>query len=366
MIKFLDIHKLNVRFEVDFQKVFSDFLNSGTYILSNAVAAFEDSFAAYCGVKHSIGVSNGLDALQLIFEAYKILGTLKEGDEVIVPANTYIASMLAVSHARLKPILVEPYENTFTVNPQEVEKAITPKTKAVLPVHLYGQLTDMHSIGEIAKKYGLLVIEDAAQAHGAMDGSGKKAGSFGNAAAFSFYPTKNLGALGDAGAITTNDSELAAVILKLRNYGSEKKYHHLLKGYNHRLDALQAALLLVKLPFLDADNESRRSIARRYLSEIKNENLQLPFYEGSKNHVFHLFVIRSEQRDDLREFLLHRGIETLIHYPVPPHQQQAYSEWHHLHLPITEKIHKETLSLPINPVLMDEEIEELIRSVNLY
>lgn len=366
MISFLHLHKLNARFEADFKIAFSRFLNSGRYIMGDAVSGFEKHFAGYCGVAHCIGVSNGLDALQLIIEAYKVLGKLKEGDEIIVPANTYIASMLAVSHTRLKPIPVEPDEDTLNLNPHEIEKAITPQTKAILAVHLYGQLAAIEAIRNIGSKYGLLLIEDAAQAHGAVSKNGKKAGNLGDAAAFSFYPTKNLGALGDAGAVTTNDAALASVLQQLRNYGSAQKYHHPLKGYNHRLDEIQAAFLQLKLPYLDADNERRRQIANTYLREIKNSKIRLPFYDGSANHVFHLFVIRCAQRDRLQHFLAQNGIETLVHYPIPPHKQEAYAGWNHFSFPVTEKIHAEALSLPLHPALEDQEIQHLITTLNSF
>lgn len=366
MIPFLDVHQLNARFRADLQQAFSDVLDSGHYILSPAVTDFEKRFAKYCGVAHSMGTSNGLDALRLIFEAFKVLGKLKTGDEVIVPANTYMASILAISQSGLTPVPAEPDEETFNIAPEAIEKAISPKTKAVLTVHLYGQLSAISYIKSICKNYRLLLIEDAAQAHGALYKNQKKAGNLGDAAAFSFYPTKNLGALGDAGAVTTNDEALATVILKLRNYGSIRKDEHHLKGYNCRLDALQAAFLTLKLPYLDADNEKRRAIAQTYLEGIKNKNIRLPFYDGSKNHVFHLFVIRSSQRDRLKQFLFQHGIETRIHYPTPPHKQQAYKAWNPLSFPVTEKIHKEVLSLPLNPVMKPEEIEKIVAVLNSY
>lgn len=366
MIRFLDVHKINARFEEELKKTFSGFLDSGRYILGEAVAAFEKDFAGYCGTRYCIGTSNGLDAMRLIFEAFKNLGKLKAGDEVIVPANTYIASILAVSQSGLKPVPVEPRATTFNIDPEEVEKAITPRTKAILAVHLYGQLVDTKVLKDISEKYRLLLIEDAAQAHGAGDTHGKKAGSFGDAAAFSFYPTKNLGALGDAGAVTTNDPELTSVIFKLRNYGCTEPYVHPLQGYNCRLDELQAAVLNLKLPYLDADNDRRRNHARTYITGIKNEAIQLPFYNESHNHVFHLFVIRSRQRDRLRKFLLENHIETLIHYPVPPHKQPAYKHWNSLRFPVTEKIHEEVVSLPLSPVTSASDIEKIIAAINSF
>jgi dTDP-4-amino-4,6-dideoxygalactose transaminase len=366
MIKFLDLHKLNARFEAEFQSEFKKFLDSGYYVLGKNVRAFEKEYAAYCGTKHCIGVSNGLDALTLILEAYKILGKLQEGDEIIVPANTYIASILGITKAGLKPVLVEPNAITFNIEASEIEAAISRKTKAILVVHLYGQLTDMSEIYNIAKKQNLLIMEDAAQAHGAVNVEGKKAGNIGDAAGFSFYPTKNLGALGEAGAVTTNDSELAEIIIKLRNYGSASKYVNQYKGVNNRLDEVQAAFLRVKLPHVDADNEIRRQIALRYLNEIQNSHITLPSYQNNASHVFHQFVIRTKDRAGLQEHLNGNGIATLIHYEIPPHKQEAYKEWNHLHFPITEQIHAECLSLPINPILETTEVTQIISVLNHY
>src|SRR5690606_4064633 len=286
MIKFLDLHQINARFETQFQKVFKRFLDSGHYILGDEVQQFETNFAAYCGTKHCIGTANGLDALILIFKAYIQLGKLQLGDEVLVPANTYIASILSIIHAGLKPVFVEPNPETFNISPSEIEKQITNKTKAILAVNLYGQLADMKNINAIAKKNNLLVIEDAAQAHGAVLSSKLKAGNLGHAAAFSFYPSKNLGALGDAGAVTTNDDELAECIRLMRNYGSKIKYEFEISGFNNRLDELQAAILNVKLPYLDSDNKHRQEIAKRYINEISNPKISLPFYNNDTSHVF--------------------------------------------------------------------------------
>lgn len=385
MIKFLDLHKINLQYEPAFQERFRSFLDKGWYILGEEVQAFEQQFAQYCGTKHCIGVGNGLDALVLIFKGYIELGKLKKGDEVIVAANTYIASILAILQADLVPVLVEPNAKTFNIDPKEVEKAITTKTKAILAVHLYGQLSDMEAINAIAKKNNVLVIEDAAQAQGAVLNVHSQSqftdselpspnsqlptslsGNLGHAAGFSFYPGKNLGALGDAGAITTNDDALAKVLFSLRNYGSEVKYHNDLVGVNSRLDEIQAAFLSVKLPHLNQENAIRRKIAKRYLSEIKNSKIQLPFYDYSENHIFHLFVIQTEKREELQQYLLENGIQTQIHYPIPPHQQKALPQLNHLSFPITEKIHKEILSLPISPVLTAEEITTIITVLNQY
>lgn len=372
MIKFLDLHKINLQYEEVFQEKFKSFLDKGWYVLGNEVQDFERNFATYCGTKHCIGVGNGLDALVLIFKAAIQLGKLQKGDEIIVPANTYIASILAIIQADLVPVLVEPDENTFNINPKEIENNIRSKTKAILVVHLYGQLADMEAVNAIAVQNNLLVIEDAAQAHGCkMDvGSGemeeRKAGNLSYAAGFSFYPGKNLGALGDAGAVTTNDDALARTIFSLRNYGSETKYHNDFVGVNSRLDEIQASFLSVKLPFLDDENETRRGIAKRYLSEINNPKIVLPFYDGSENHVFHLFVIRTKKRAELQQYLSDNGIQTLIHYPIAPHKQKALPQFHHLSFPIAEKMHDEVLSLPISPVMTAEEIDFVVRVLNKY
>ena len=366
MIKFLDLHKLNARFETEFQQSFKNFLDSGYYVLGNNVKSFEKAYAYYCGTNHCIGVSNGLDALILILEAYKILGKLQEGDEIIVPANTYIASVLGITKAGLTPVLVEPNSETFNIDATKIEAVITPKTKAILVVHLYGQLVEMSEIQSIAKKHNLLVMEDAAQAHGAKSISGQKAGNLSDAAGFSFYPTKNLGALGEAGAVTTNDEQLAEVITKLRNYGSSSKYVNQYKGVNNRLDEIQAGFLTIKLQHLDADNEIRRSIAKRYLSEIKNPVLILPNYTDDESHVFHQFVIRTVNRAKLQAYLSENEIGTLIHYEIPPHKQEAYTEWNHLHFPITEKIHNECLSLPISPVMETADVTKIIAVLNTF
>ncbi len=359
MIKFLDLQKINLAYQEQFHDKIKLVLDRGWFILGDEVKTFEANFANYCGAKHCIGVGNGLDALVLIFKSYIQLGKLQKGDEVIVPANTYIASILAILQADLVPVLVEPRLDTYNINPDLIADKITAKTKAILMVHLYGQLAAMDELIAIGYQHNLLMIEDAAQAHGLpFKGS--------NARAFSFYPGKNLGALGDAGAITTNDDELAKVFTSLRNYGSEKKYHNEFIGINSRLDELQAAFLNVKLPHLDADNDKRRSIAKRYLLEIKNNKINLPYWDLSSNHVFHLFVIRTENRAALQEYLLQNNIETMIHYPIPPHQQKALAHWNSLSFPITEKIHNEVLSLPISPVMTKEEVDFIIQIINKY
>jgi dTDP-4-amino-4,6-dideoxygalactose transaminase len=340
-------------------------LDKGWFILGDEVQSFETNFANYCGTKYCIGVGNGLDALVLIFKGYIQLGKLQKGDEVIVPANTYIASILAILQADLIPVLVEPRLESYNINPDLIADKFTSKTKAVLAVHLYGQLAEIEKINAIANEHNLLVIEDAAQAHGAASNH-LKAGNLSDAAAFSFYPGKNLGALGDAGAITTNNESLANVLYSLRNYGSEKKYHNEFIGTNSRLDELQAAFLNVKLPYLDSDNEKRRAIAKRYLSEIKNDRIILPTWDLSDNHVFHLFVIRTNNREQFQNYLSENGIETMIHYPIPPHKQKAFATWNSLSFAITEQIHNEVLSLPISMIMTTGEVDFVIEIINNY
>ena len=366
MIPFLDLKKINEPYETAFQEKMKVVLDNGWYILGNEVKEFETSFANYCGTKHCIGTGNGFDSLVLIFKGYIQLGKLQKGDEVIVPANTYIASILAILQADLIPILVEPKLETYNINPDLISDKITSKTKAILVVHLYGQLAEMDAIHEIAVANDLLVIEDAAQAHGAIRNQKSRISNQKSSVAYSFYPGKNLGALGDAGAVITNDSDLAEVIRSLRNYGSETKYYNDYIGVNSRLDELQAAFLNVKLPNLDTENEWRRTIARRYLSEIKNDKIIVPNWDLSNNHVFHLFVIRTQNRIDLQDYLHQNGIQTVIHYPVPPHKQKAFSNWNHLSFPITEKIHNEVLSLPISPVLTMDEVSYIVSVLNKY
>ena len=370
MIPFLNLKKINKQYEKEIKEAVNRVIDSGWYILGEEVKSFEEEFANYCGTKHCIGVGNGLDALKLIIRGYKELGTFKEGDEIIVPANTYIATILAVSEENLKPVLVEPELNTYNINPDLIEEKITEKTKAVMVVHLYGQTCEMEKIWNIAKKYNLKIIEDSAQAHGARY-KDKKAGNLGDAGGFSFYPGKNLGALGDGGAVTTNDKNLAEVIKAVRNYGSHKKYENLYKGINSRLDEIQAAVLRVKLKHLEDETSMRRKIADWYIKNINNNLIKLPLDKSIdvinyKNHVWHLFVIRTENRDKLQKYLQENGIQTLIHYPVPPHKQKAYKELNYLSLPITEKIHREVLSLPISPVQTLEDTKYIVEVINRY
>ena len=359
MIPFLDLKKINKPYEIAFQEKLKSILDNGWYVLGNEVKEFETNFANYCGAKHCIGVGNGLDALVLIFKGYIQLGKLKIGDEVIVPANTYIASILAILQADLVPVLVEPKLETYNINPDLIQEKIASKTKAILVVHLYGQLAQMNAIHEIAVANGLLVVEDAAQAHGAVSNLKAASKNKKSSVAYSFYPGKNLGALGDGGAVTTNDSELATVIQSLRNYGSETKYYNDYIGVNSRLDELQAAFLNVKLPNLDADKVHEQKL------HLINK-ITLPFWVLSNNHVFHLFVIRSENRTDLQDFLLKNGIQTVIHYPIASHQQKALSNWNHLSFPITERIHDEVLSLPMSPVLTADEVDFVVRILNQF
>ena len=361
MIKFLDLHKINERFRDEIDARIKEVLDSGWYLLGNQDKTFEENFAKYCGVKHCIGCANGLDALTLIIRGYGF----GDGDEIIVPANTYIASILAISENGCTPVLVEPDINTYNINPDLIEEKITPNTKAIMVVHLYGQAVEMEKIWTLAKKYNLKVIEDSAQGHGAMY-QGRRTGNLGDASGFSFYPGKNLGCMGDGGAVTTNDDELAAKIRAIANYGSHKKYCNLYKGVNSRLDELQAGILDVKLKYLDQDNERRRDVAKYYLKNIKSEKVILPKYNGDNSHVFHVFAVRVENRKQFQEYLIANDVQTLIHYPTPPHKQEAYKEWNHLSFPVTEKIHNEIISLPISPVMTDEEVKKVVEVVNAF
>ena len=361
MIKFLDLHKINERFRKEIDERLKTVLDSGWYMLGEQNRLFERHFAEYIGTKHCISCANGLDALNLIIRGYGF----KPGDEIIVPSNTYIASILAISENGCIPVLVEPDIKTYNIDTKKIEEKITSKTKAIMVVHLYGQAVQIKSITEIAKKYDLKVIEDAAQAHGAIY-DGKRTGNLGDAAGFSFYPGKNLGALGDGGCVTTNDVELAKRIRAIANYGSDYKYHHIFKGINSRLDEIQAAILDVKLPFLDKDNARRREIAKYYRENIKNPEIILPETYNEDAHVWHIFAIRTKNRTKLQEYLENNGVQTNIHYPTPPHKQYAYKEWMNQNYPITEKIHNEIISIPISPVLKDKEVECVTNVLNQY
>ena len=361
MIHFLDLHKINEQYRDQIDQAIQRVLDSGWYLQGKENEEFEKNFSEFCGTKYALGVANGLDALKLIIEGYGF----NSNDEIIVPANTFIASILAISQCGCKPVLVEPDITTYNIDPNLIEEKITPRTKAIMVVHLYGQVTPMEKIWQLAKKYDLKIIEDSAQAHGA-EYKGRKAGSLGDASGFSFYPGKNLGALGDGGAITTNDTELYKKIKALANYGSNVKYSHLYKGVNSRLDEIQAAVLNVKLKSLEEDNQKRRMIAKYYRNNITNPLIELPSVADELNHVWHLFVVRTENRDQLQKYLTAQGIQTLIHYPTAPHYQEAYSEWCDLSFPISEKIHKEVLSLPISSVMTLKEIDRVIKMVNQY
>lgn len=365
MILFLDLKEINAQYRAELIEACTKVIDSGWYIQGNECKEFDKEFAQYCGTQHAIGVANGLDALILILRAYKELGIMSDGDEVIVPSNTYIASILAISQNNLVPVLVEPDINTYLIDPNKIEEKITSKTKAILPVHLYGQTCQMDKINEIAKKHNLKVIEDSAQSHGAYF-ENKRSGNLGDASGFSFYPGKNLGALGDGGAVTTNDEELANAIKALGNYGSHKKYENLYKGVNSRLDEMQAAMLRVKLRYLDEESNKRREIANYYLQNIKNDKLILPTVRADDNHVWHLFVIRTFKRDELQKYLLENGIQTLIHYPIPPHKQNAYKEWNSENYPISEQIHSEILSLPISGVQSIEDTKKIVEILNKW
>lgn len=365
MIPFLDLQSINAKYRAELIDACTRVIDSGWYIGGNELSQLEQEFAAYCGSAHCIGVANGLDALILTLRAWLELGRLQPGDEVIVPANTYIASILAISANGLTPVLVEPDAASFNLCPVNARAAITGKTRAILPVHLYGQLADMPAIMALAHEYGLLVLEDGAQAHGASI-DGKKAGSWGDAAGFSFYPGKNLGALGDAGAITTHDADLAQTLRALRNYGSHEKYKNLFKGVNSRLDEIQAAILRIKLSKLEQDTQHRRSIADIYLKNVQSPAVQLPQVVKAEQHVWHLFVIRTRQRAALQQHLAAQAIQTLIHYPIPPHQQQAYQEWNGRSYPLTEAMHQEVLSLPMGPTMTEDEALKVAAAVNEF
>ncbi|QDK78206.1 DegT/DnrJ/EryC1/StrS family aminotransferase [Spirosoma sp. KCTC 42546] len=359
MISFLDLKRVNEPHEVAIRTAVERVIESGWYILGREVDAFEQQFANYCQTKHCIGVANGLDALTLVLKAWDF----PIGSEVIIASNAYIASVLSITHAGLTPVLVEPDPRTYLLDTARIEPAITERTRAILPVHLYGRCCDMDPIHTLAQRYKLNVLEDAAQAHGAVYGE-KRAGNLGDAAGWSFYPSKNLGALGDAGAITTNDDALANQLRALRNYGSAQKYITDYRGHNSRLDELQAAILAAKLPALNSENSRRRALARMYLAGIRHSDMTLPPGDQIEQDVWHLFVIRHPRRDDLKTYLREQGIGTDIHYPIPPHHQRAYASFAHLSLPISEQIHREVLSLPLNPSMTDEEVAYVIDTIN--
>ena len=365
MVEFLSLKKITEKYSDEIHDAVSRVIDSGWYLQGIENEMFEENYGNFIGTNHCIGVANGLDALRLILKGYIALGIMKEGDEVIVPANTFIASILAITDNGLIPVLVEPNINTFQIDDQEVEAAITKKTKAVMIVHLYGQCAYTDKIGEICEKYNLKLIEDNAQAVGCKYKK-RRTGSLGDAAGHSFYPGKNLGAFGDAGAVTTNDKELAEVVRILANYGSTVKYKFDYRGLNSRLDEIQAAILSVKLKYIDEDNNRRKEVARYYIENIKNEVVTLPDVQDWDAHVFHLFPVLCTQRDELQQHLKHNGVQTLIHYPIPPHRQIAYKEWNNKTFPVTEKIHAEELSIPISQVITDEELEVVVSTINSF
>lgn len=365
MVSFLDLQKITQKYSDEIHKAVSRVVDSGWYLQGKENKKFEMNYAQYIGTKYTIGCANGLDALILIFRAYIEIGIMKPGDEVVVPANTYIASILAISENGLKPVFVEPSLETYQIDDSKIEEAITERTKAILIVHLYGQCAYTDKIGELCQKYNLKLVEDNAQAHGCKF-NGRKTGSLGDAAGHSFYPGKNLGAFGDAGAVTTNDKNMAEVVRAIANYGSQKKYVFKYCGRNSRLDEIQAAVLDVKLKYLDEDIAIRKEVAKYYIENIANSHIILPAIKDWDAHVFHIFPIRCERRDELQKYLADNGVQTIIHYPIPPHKQECYKEWNDLSLPITEQIHREELSLPISPVVEREEIKMIIEVLNSW
>jgi dTDP-4-amino-4,6-dideoxygalactose transaminase len=368
MIKFLDLQKINLQYSVELKKAASDAIDSGWYLLGENVKKFEEGLSAYIGSKHVIACANGLDALRLILRAYKESGLIKDGDEVIVPSNTYIATILAITDNYLVPVLVEPDPTTYNLDIAKIEDYITSRTKAIMVVHLYGLICWSTRLEEIAARYNLKIIEDNAQAIGSKWSDGRKGGNLGHAAGFSFYPGKNLGALGDSGAVATNDDKIAGIVRAVANYGSSKKYVNDYTGLNSRMDEIQAAFLNIKLKYLDQENHIRRKIADYYLNNIVNSKIVLPVLNNQNrdSHVWHLFVIRNKDRDSLQKYLLEKNIQTLIHYPIPPHLQRCYLKYSKLNLPVTESMANEVLSLPISPVMDDTEIEHIVEAVNCW
>lgn len=363
MIKFLDLQKITAKYADEIHAAVNRVVDSGWYLQGEENKRFEADYAEYIGTNFAVGCGNGLDALIWIFRAYVEMGVMQPGDEVIVPANTYIASILAITENGLKPVLVEPSLETYQIDDSKIEEAITEKTKAVLIVHLYGQCAYTDKIGELCQKYHLKLVEDNAQAHGCKF-NGRRTGSLGDAAGHSFYPGKNLGAFGDAGAVTTNDEELAKVVRAVANYGSQRKYVFKYQGRNSRLDEIQAAILDTKLKHLDEDIAIRKQVAKYYIEHITNPQIVTPIVKDWDAHVFHIFTIRCAQRDTLQQYLTENGIQTVIHYPIPPHKQECYKEWNNLSFPITEQIHREELSLPMSPVMTEEEVKKVVEVVN--
>lgn len=365
MIKFLDLQKVTQKYAEEIHEAVNRVVDSGWYLQGKENERFETDYSAYIGTKYTVGCANGLDALIWIFRAYVEMGVMKPGDEVIVPANTYIASILAISENGLKPVLVEPSIETYQIDDSKIEEAITERTKGILIVHLYGQCAYTDKIGELCKKYNLKLVEDNAQAHGCKF-KGRRTGSLGDAAGHSFYPGKNLGAFGDAGAVTTDDEELAKIVRAVANYGSQRKYVFKYIGRNSRLDEIQAAVLDVKLKHLEEDLAIRKQVAKYYIDHITNPEIITPIVKDWDAHVFHIFTIRCKRRDELQKYLADNGVQTIIHYPIPPHKQECYKEWNHLSFPITEQIHNEELSLPMSPVMTEEEIEMVVNVLNQF
>ena len=364
-IPFLSLKNITEKYSEEIRAAVLRVVNSGWYLQGNENKTFEENYAKYIGTEYCVGCANGLDALIWILKAYKELGVMQDGDEIIVPANTYIASILAITENNLKPVLVEPRFETLEIDDSFIEDKITPRTKAIMIVHLYGRCAYTEKIGELCKKYNLKLIEDNAQAHGCRYRD-QRTGALGDAAGHSFYPGKNLGALGDGGAVTTNDKELADTVRALANYGSQKKYVFKYCGRNSRLDEIQAAVLDVKLKYLDIDNAKRQQIAKFYYDHINNPKITLPKRIEDRNNVYHLFPVFCEQRDDFQQYLKYNVIQTLIHYPIPPHKQECYKEWNGINLPITEKIHSQELSLPMSPCLSMEEAEYVVDVINKF
>ena len=383
MIKFLDLKGITDLYADEIKQAVNSVIDSGWYLQGNANKQFEADYANYIGTNHCVGVANGLDALIWIYRAYIEMGVMQPGDEVLVPANTYIASILAITENGLKPVLVEPDITTFEIDDKLIEQAITPRTKSILIVHLYGRCAYTEKIGELCRKYNLKLVEDNAQAHGCCysiengkleignyesvaNSQFKRTGSIGDAAGHSFYPGKNLGALGDGGAVTTNDPELANCVRALANYGSQRKYVFKYCGRNSRLDEIQAAVLSVKLRHLDDDNRRRQQIASYYYEHISNPLITLPRQMPDANNVYHIFPILCPERDRLQQYLTAQGIQALIHYPIPPHKQECYKEWNTMNLPVTEQIHQQELSIPISQVLTDQEVKEVVGVLNTF
>lgn len=365
MIKFLDLQKINAKYSSELLKVAQEVIESGWYLLGERVKEFENNLVDFQEGGNAVAVANGLDALRLIFKAYKELGFMQDGDEIIVPANTYIASVLAITDNKLVPVLIEPDLLSYNLDINQIRKKITPKTKAIMVVHLYGSVCWSEELEVLAKEYNLKLVEDNAQAIGAR-WNGIRTGNLGDAAGFSFYPGKNLGALGDSGAVTTKDVDLAKTIRTLANYGSSQKYVNEYQGLNSRMDEIQAAFLNIKLRYIDSENLRRQEIASYYINNIKNDKIILPSLDDVGEQVWHLFVIRTSERNELENYLKEYEIQTLIHYPIPIHKQKCYQEMNNISLPITEKIHREVLSLPISPVMSNEEVVKVVEIINKF